>query len=66
MSGILRANGVCKYFGGLKAVENVDMEIARIFLELLARTALARPPSLTSAPASTAPPRGRYTWKKRK
>ena len=29
MSGILRANGVCKYFGGLKAVENVDMEIAR-------------------------------------
>lgn len=29
MSAILRAEGVCKYFGGLKAVENVDMEIAQ-------------------------------------
>lgn len=29
MSGILRASGVCKYFGGLKAVEHVDMEIAK-------------------------------------
>lgn len=29
MSELLRAEGVCKYFGGLKAVENVDMEINR-------------------------------------
>lgn len=29
MSKLLRAVGVCKYFGGLKAVENVDMEIER-------------------------------------
>ena len=27
MSEVLRAQGVCKYFGGLKAVENVDMTI---------------------------------------
>lgn len=27
MSEILRAEGVCMYFGGLKAVENVDMQV---------------------------------------
>ena len=29
MSELLRAEGVCKYFGGLRAVENVDMEVAQ-------------------------------------
>ena len=61
MSGILRANGVCKYFGGLKAVENVDMEIARgdIF-------GIIGPNGAGKTTFFTAPPRGRYTWKKRK
>lgn len=60
---ILESKGLCKYFGGLKAVENVDMKVMAgdIFGIIGPNPGPGRPPSLICVPVCTPLPRARYT-----
>jgi ABC-type uncharacterized transport system ATPase subunit len=51
---ILEAKDICKYFGGLKAVEKVNMQVEKgTFSASLAQTGREKPPFSISAQAFT-------------
>ena len=57
---LLKTVGLCKYFGGLKAVNHVDMEVQQgQVLALSDRTVPVRRPFSTSAPGLSPPRRAR-------
>ena len=59
---ILESKGLCKYFGGLKAVENVDMKVmAGDIFGIIGPNGAGKPHSSICAPVCTPLPRERYT-----
>ena len=58
METILEAKGVCKFFGGLKAVNQVDMQLPKaIFSALSGRTVPEKRHFLIAAPEYILQPR---------
>ena len=57
---LLKTVGLCKYFGGLKAVNHVDMEVqqGQVF-GIIGPNGAGRRPFLTSAPGLSPPRRAR-------